>query len=116
MLKAAALAAATLLVATPTSQAKAKVFSATATSYCLSGTMANGKQVHKRAIAHNFLKPGTKIRIIGGTGFNGRRLYVVSDTGPALSDGHFDIWSESCDASIRWGSRGFKYKLGWAKP
>ena len=116
MFKAAALAATALAVTSPTSEAKPKVFSSTATSYCLSGTMANGKTVHKRAIAHNSLKPGTKIRIVGGTGFYGRRLYIVSDTGPALADGHFDIWSESCSKSRSWGHRSFTYKIGWGKP
>jgi 3D (Asp-Asp-Asp) domain-containing protein len=116
MFKIAALAATALAVTAPTSEAKPKVFTSTATSYCLTGTMANGKKVHKRAIAHNFLKPGTKIRLVGGDGFYGRRLYVVSDTGPALADGHFDIWSESCSRSISWGHRTIKYKLGWGKP
>jgi 3D (Asp-Asp-Asp) domain-containing protein len=91
------------------------VKSAYATSYCLSGTMANGKQVHKRAIAHNFLRPGTRIRLVGRS-FYGRRKFIVSDTGPALRDGHFDIWSESCSKSMHWGSRPIKYKIGWGRP
>lgn len=83
-----------------------------ATSYCLQGTMANGKQVHKRAVAHNFLWPGTKIRLTGRS-FYGVRRFVVSDTGPALSDGHFDLWSYSCARSIAWGKRTIQYRLGW---
>lgn len=85
-----------------------------ATSYCLNGTMANGRYVHKRAVANNFLMPGTKIRLVGRS-FYGIRRFVVSDTGPALSDGHFDLWSSSCSRSIAWGARTIRYKLGWAK-
>lgn len=116
MFKIAALAVATAVAITPSASAKPKVFSSSATSYCLTGTMANGKQVHSRAIASNKLKLGTKIRLVGGNGFYGRRLFVVSDTGPALADGHFDIWSSSCDTSRRWGHRPIKYKIGWGKP
>lgn len=86
-----------------------------ATSYCLQGTMANGNYVHKRAVANNFLLPGTKIRLVGRS-FYGLRRFVVSDTGPALRDGHFDIWSPSCGRSIAWGRRSIQYKLGWGPP
>lgn len=96
--------------------AAAVPFTSSATSYCLQGTMANGQQVHKRAVASNKLKLGTKIRLVGGNGFYGRRKFIVSDTGGALGDGHFDIWSESCSRSVQWGHRPIKYKLGWAKP
>lgn len=83
-----------------------------ATSYCLQGTMANGKYVHRRAVAHNFLMPGTKIRLVGRS-FYGLRRFVVSDTGPALRDGHFDLWSPSCSRSMTWGARTIRYKIGW---
>lgn len=86
-----------------------------ATSYCLQGTMANGRYVHRRAVANNFLWPGTKIRLVGRS-FYGLRKFVVSDTGPALADGHFDIWSPSCSRSMQWGRRSITYKLGWSKP
>jgi 3D (Asp-Asp-Asp) domain-containing protein len=85
-----------------------------ATSYCLHGTMANGKYVHKRAVANNFLFPGTRIRLVGRS-FYGLRKFVVSDTGPALRDGHFDIWADSCSKSIAWGSRSIRYKIGWRR-
>jgi len=85
-----------------------------ATAYCLHGTMANGRQTHRRAIAHNFLFPGTKIRLTGRS-FYGLRLFVVSDTGPALRDGHFDIWTSSCSRARQWGRRSISFKLGWDK-
>jgi 3D (Asp-Asp-Asp) domain-containing protein len=74
--------------------------------------MANGLQVHKRAVAHNFLMPGTKIKLVGRS-FYGLRRFVVSDTGPALRDGHFDIWADSCAKSRAWGRRTIRYRLGW---
>ena len=73
--------------------------------------MANGRYVHKRAIAHNFLPRGTRIKLVGKRSFYGRRIYVVSDTGPALRDGHFDIWSESCSRSRLWGVRTIRYRV-----
>jgi 3D (Asp-Asp-Asp) domain-containing protein len=85
-----------------------------ATAYCLQGTMVNGKRVHRRAVAHNFYYPGTKIRLTGQS-FYGLRRFVVSDTGPALRDGHFDLWTPSCDRAIKWGKRTIRYRIGWRK-
>lgn len=99
----------------PTGAHAATIRTSYATSYCLSGTMANGRQVHRRAVANNFLFPGTKIRLVGRS-FYGLRRFVVSDTGPALADGHFDLWSASCSRSIRWGKRTIRYKRGWGRP
>lgn len=98
------------MAAAPISQADA----AYATSYCLHGTMANGKYTHRRAVAHDFLPQGTKIRLTGRS-FYGLRRFVVSDTGPALMDGHFDIWSDSCARSVAWGKRPIRFKLGWGR-
>lgn len=73
--------------------------------------MANGKYVHKRAVAHNFYWFGTRIKLVGRRSFYGRRIFVVSDTGPALADGHFDLWSSSCAKSIQWGKRTIRYRV-----
>ena len=77
--------------------------------------MANGQTVHNRAVASNIYPLGTKIRLIGKS-FFGLRRFVVSDTGSALSDGHFDLWSRSCDRSIQWGRQPIKFKFGWGAP
>jgi 3D (Asp-Asp-Asp) domain-containing protein len=92
---------------------------APATSYCLQGKTASGKQVSKRTAAHNFLfSPfrDVKIRIVGPQpGPGGIRRYIIRDTGPALADGHFDLWSSSCSRSIQFGRRMIKWKMGWRK-
>lgn len=80
-----------------------------ATSYCLSGTMANGKSVHPHAIAHNGLRLGTRIRLTHPA--FGMRNFIVSDTGPALRDGHFDIWTGSCAMAVKWGRRTIHYRI-----
>lgn len=105
------LASCALLVPAPADARRA-----TATSYCLDGVTASGKPVSKRTAAHNFLWPGTKIRLVGQPFIGGLRRFVVRDTGPALSDGHFDLWTEDCSDARRWGHRPIRYKLGWAAP
>lgn len=87
-----------------------------ATSYCLRGQTAHGGTVNKRTAAHDFLFPGTKIRIVGRQpGPGGVRKYRVEDTGPALRDGHFDLWAPSCSMSTNFGRRPIKWKLGWRR-
>lgn len=86
-----------------------------ATSYCLHGTMADGSYTRPRSVASNFLVPGTRIRLVGRS-FYGMRRFVVRDTGSALSDGHLDLWADSCGRSIRWGRRAVTFKLGWGRP
>ena len=87
----------------------------TATCYNLHGTMFDGSQTRARSVASNMHRMGTKIRLIGRPFFGGYRRFVVRDTGPALSDGHIDIWymGYSCMA---WGNRPIVYKLGWGRP
>lgn len=86
-----------------------------ATCYDLQGRTASGTYVNRRTAAHNFLWPGTKIRLIGRqAGPGGIRKYIVRDTGPALRDGHFDLWAPS--GCIQFGKRQIKWKIGWAKP
>jgi 3D (Asp-Asp-Asp) domain-containing protein len=41
---------------------------------------------------------------------------VIRDTGPALADGHLDIWHPSCSAAVAWGARPVRFKLGWRRP
>lgn len=85
-----------------------------ATCYNLHGVMRDGSYTRARSVASNVHRMGTRIRLIGRS-FHGRRRFVVRDTGPALSDGHIDIWymGFSCFA---WGRRGITYKLGWGRP
>jgi 3D (Asp-Asp-Asp) domain-containing protein len=107
----AILTAATLVsVTSPALAAK----TAHATCYDLQGRTASGTWVNKRTAAHNFLVPGTKIRIVGHqAGPGGVRKYIIRDTGPALSDGHFDLWAES--GCLRFGRRLIRWKIGWAR-
>ena len=85
-----------------------------ATCYQLQGRTASGTWVDRRTAAHNFLTPGAKIRLVGRqAGPGGVRKYVVRDTGPALSDGHFDLWAPGgCTA---YGKRPIRWKLGWRR-
>jgi 3D (Asp-Asp-Asp) domain-containing protein len=85
-----------------------------ATCYNLQGVTASGTYVNKRTAAHNFLFPGTKIRLVGKqAGPNGVRKYVIRDTGPALRDGHFDLWSPG--GCTQFGVRPIHWKFGWGK-
>lgn len=84
------------------------------TSYCLSGTMADGTQVRSRSVASNFLPMGARIRLVGRS-FFGMRRFVVRDTGGALFDGHLDAWSSSCSRSFSWGRRAVAFKMGWGR-
>lgn len=108
------LAAAATLLGTP-GRAEALVRTY-ATSYCLQGRMADGTWVRPRSVAHNFLVPGTRIRLVGRPFVNGMRRFVVRDTGSALRDGHLDIWTASCSTAIQWGRRSVTFKIGWGKP
>lgn len=104
-------AAALLHISVPVAKAKPGY----ATCYNLNGTTASGTHVNKRTAAHNFLPFTTKIRIVGRqAGPGGIRKYIVRDTGPALSDGHFDLWSPG--RCSHFGVRPIRWKLGWAKP
>lgn len=86
-----------------------------ATCYSLQGKTASGHYVNRRTAAVNWLPFHTRIRIVGKqSGPRGIRKYIVRDTGPALSDGHFDLWSpDGCD---KFGIRNIKWKIGWSKP
>ncbi len=83
---------------------------AESTSYCLSGRMADGSYVRAGSVASNRHPLGTRIQLVGVT-FNGRRRFTVRDRIGHASE--LDLWSPSCAASIRWGRRAVRYRLGW---
>lgn len=86
--------------------ASAPVRSAQSTSYCLSGSMADGSQVRRGSVAMNRHPLGTRIRLVGAT-FNGRRRFVVRDRIGHSSE--LDFWSESCATARAWGRRTVRY-------
>jgi 3D (Asp-Asp-Asp) domain-containing protein len=80
---------------------------ANSTSYCLSGTMADGTQVRDRSVAMNSLPLGSKIKITSEGGFFGRRIFYVRDR---IGHGsQLDFWSPSCAKSRKWGRRNVRY-------
>jgi 3D (Asp-Asp-Asp) domain-containing protein len=108
-----ALAAAGLVPAAP-AQAKPDVRAANATSYCLGGRMADGTFTRPRSAAHNGLRLGTRIRLVGHpAGPRGMRRYVVRDR---IGHGsQLDLWTGSCGTALRWGRRTVRFRLGWAR-
>jgi 3D (Asp-Asp-Asp) domain-containing protein len=85
----------------------------TSTSYCDTGTMADGSQTRNRSVAMNMLSLGTKILLVGPRSrtFYGLRRFVVRDHigwGSQL-----DFWHRSCSASTTWGRRPVRFVLGW---
>lgn len=102
--------AALAAISLPAGVAEGRV--AFATCYNLTGITASGYPVSKRTAAHNFLRAGTKFTIYGSqAGPGGVRKYIVRDTGPALADGHFDLWNDG--PCMWWGWRKIYYRLGW---
>lgn len=85
------------------------------TAYCLNGTMADGTYTRRRSAANNYLRLGTRIRIVGHpAGPNGMRRYVVRDRigyGTTL-----DLWTETCGKAIQYGRRAVSFKIGWSRP
>jgi 3D (Asp-Asp-Asp) domain-containing protein len=77
--------------------------------------MAHGDYTYHGAVAHNFLPPNAKVTLKGSNirSFFGRRRFRVEDTGPALRDGHFDIWASTCGKAIQWGKRPVRFRIGW---
>ncbi len=79
---------------------------ANSTSYCLSGTMADGTQVRDRSVAMNSLPLGSKIKLTKNS-FFGRRIFYVRDR---IGHGsQLDFWSPSCSRSRKWGRRNVRY-------
>jgi hypothetical protein len=85
---------------------------ANTTAYCLRGTMADGTYTRPGSAAHNGLRLGTRIRLVGAqAGPGGRRRYVIRDR---IGHGtELDLWTGSCGAAIRFGRRTTRYRLGW---
>lgn len=102
-------------IRTANAQASTRLHRTYATCYNLHGTMFDGTQTRARSAASNMHRMGTRIRLVGRPFFGGYRRFVIRDTGPALSDGHIDIWymGFSC---VAWGHRPIAYKLGWGRP
>jgi 3D (Asp-Asp-Asp) domain-containing protein len=75
-----------------------------ATAYCLKGTMANGKQVHKGAISVDprFIPLGTEgyIEGIGDV--------IAEDTGGKIRGNIVDIWMPTYEEAMAWGRRKVK--------
>lgn len=82
-----------------------------ATAYCLRGRTASGVYTRPGVVAHNFYPFGTRIRLVGKRSFFGRRRFTVRDTGPALADGHFDLWTGSCSKAVQWGRRSIRFRV-----
>ena len=79
----------------------------TATAYALKGRMANGRYVHKGAIAADprILPLGTKVHI------KNMGTYTVTDTGSAIKGRRIDIWMPSKRQAIKFGRRKVHLKV-----
>lgn len=76
------------------------------TSYCLSGTMANGEIVHNGAVACPAnLSLGTKLTIEWG-GFINNEFTCEDRMGLKYRHGKYiDIWVGNCDIAMNFGRR-----------
>jgi len=74
---------------------------ASSTSYCLSGTMADGTPTRWGSAASNHYPLGTRIAI--DQPFYGRRRFTVRDRIGWGSD--LDLWAPACSMSYAWGRR-----------
>lgn len=81
-----------------------------ATCYALHGTMADGTAVRPGSAASNYLRLGTRIRLTGRS-FYGTRIFTIRDTGPALADGHIDLWHPRRSACMSWGRRAISFRI-----
>ena len=86
-----------------TALAAAAVMSLGSTSYCLSGTMADGTQVRQRSVAVNNLPLGTHIELVKPKSFYGIRRFVVRDRIGYGSQ--IDFWHRDCSKSVKWGRK-----------
>ena len=79
------------------------------TGYCLTGIMANGKEVHDGAIAcPGFVPLGAKISIDGFVAY-----YKCEDRmGLKYRDGNFfDIWFQDCNDALTFGRQTLEVKI-----
>jgi 3D (Asp-Asp-Asp) domain-containing protein len=91
--------------------ADAPVHHTHATCYALRGTMRDGTEVRLHSAASDYLKLGTRIKLVGRRTFYGMRIFTIRDTGPALADGHIDLWHPSRSRCMNWGSKPIKFKI-----
>lgn len=81
------------------------------TSYCLSGTMADGTGVRPGSAASNAHPLGTKIYT--SRPVFGLRRWTIRDRIGYGSQ--LDFWAPACSMSTAWGRRTISYVLGWPK-
>lgn len=75
------------------------------TAYCLTGTMASGKEVYEGAAAMNGVPLGSKYQILNGP--EAGNVYTIEDRISHSSE--FDIaYPGDCDAAIEYGRRTIK--------
>ena len=77
-----------------------------ATTYCIRGTMANGKQTHAGAAATDpqVISPGTIFT------YKGRR-YRAEDTGDYIKGHRVDLWDSSCKRAIQFGVHHIRIRI-----
>lgn len=81
-----------------------------ATSYCLTGRMADGTFTRDRSAAMNGVPFGTIVHLRGAQTFlRGRRVFYVRDRIGHGSE--LDLWTASCGDAIKWGRRTVSYTL-----
>ncbi len=80
-----------------------------ATSYCLSGTMADGTQVRRGSLAHNGYRLGTRVWVTPRV--FGRHRWTVRDRIGWGSEA--DFWTGSCATAIQFGRRSISVTAGW---
>lgn len=82
-------------------------YRATATSYCLTGTMADGTSTRPGSAASNRHPLGTRIRLTRPA--HGRKNWVIRDR---IGHGtELDLWVGSCGKAIKYGRKNVSYKI-----
>jgi 3D (Asp-Asp-Asp) domain-containing protein len=81
------------------------------TSYCQTGTMADGSQTRARSVAENTFRLGTRLWVEPAV--RGIHRWVVRDRIGWGSQ--IDFWTSSCAAARQWGRRTVRVTVGWAR-
>lgn len=71
-------------------------------------TMANGSRVHDGAIAANFLKFGTRVRIPDQFG---NKVFIVEDRMNTRHNRRVDIWMAKKSDAFKWGVRTVRIEI-----
>jgi 3D (Asp-Asp-Asp) domain-containing protein len=79
------------------------------TSYCLTGTMADGSQTRPHSVAMNTLPLGTEIRLVKPKTFYGQRRFWVRDRIGHGSE--IDFWHGKCSVSRKWGRKNVQIRV-----